>query len=366
MKSDLRLPRCRRAGRPGSRLRMAAAGSLLVGLLAGSAWGQIRGPRLGYVFDKGAGVLRPILGVPGASRLGEPLDLGVSLALAAISPKQDYALGITQDGGRLVLISFGDTDQSGSPLTINSAGSGATSITLSSEGKSAAVLYSESQSLKILTGLPEAPRLLSEVDLRLAGLPEALALDDEGKLLVLAISEYQGSRISVFTRESGLQSLGIFGRVSALKLSADHKILVADREHQEVILINDALGSAQPMRIATKVDGIHDPVAVQFSKDESRVFVANAGSGTVADLDLGGRAIMLTACQCTPTGLERLEGNSVFRLTDLSQDPLILLESTPSENRVLFVPSVSASRASRTSRQREQTRTTRAPRTTLR
>jgi len=83
MTSDLRLP--------GSQLLVAA--SLLVGLLAGNGWSQIRGPQLGYVFDESQGILRPILGVPGASRLGDSLSLGVSLTLAEISPKQDYALG---------------------------------------------------------------------------------------------------------------------------------------------------------------------------------------------------------------------------------------------------------------------------------
>ena len=47
METDLRRPRCQ--------LRVAAV-CLLVGLFAGSGWGQIRGPQLGYVFDKSEGI----------------------------------------------------------------------------------------------------------------------------------------------------------------------------------------------------------------------------------------------------------------------------------------------------------------------
>ena len=351
MTSDLRLPR--------SQLLVAA--SLLVGLLAGNGWSQIRGPQLGYVFDQSQGVLRPILGVPGASRLGDPLPLEVPLALAEISSKQDYALGVTQGDGKLVLVTFGEGDQPSSVQTIESLGLGASHITLSGEGKSAAVLFSESQSLRILSGLPEKPQVTGEVDLRLAGFPEASALDDDGKLVILSVSENQGSRISLYSHETGLQSLGIFGKVSALKLSTDQQVLIADRATQEVVLIRDVLGAAQRIRIAAREDGIDDPVALDFSRDRKRVFVANAGSGTVTGLDLRGGPPVVTACRCEPTTLKRLEGNSVFRITELSEKPFMLLESTPEGDRILFVPASSEPRASRARREREQTHTMRVP-----
>lgn len=321
------------------RLLVIAVGSLLMGVVAKTAWSQIRGPQLGYVFDSSQGVLRPILGVPGASRLGDPLSLGLTLAFAEISPKQDYVLGVTEGDGKLVLVTFGETAQPVSMQKIESVGLGASRIILSTEGKSAAVLFPESQRLRILIGLPGNPQLAGDIDLRPAGLPEALALDDEGKLIVLSVSESQGSRISLHSSETGFQSLGVFGKVSALKLSTDRQVLVADRENQEVVLIRDVLGPAQRIRIAGREDGIHDPVALDFSKDQQRVFVANAGSGTVADLDLSGRPAILTACQCTPTTLGRLEGHAVFLLTELSGKPLLMLEAGPNETRVLFVPS---------------------------
>jgi hypothetical protein len=132
--------------------------------------------------------------------------------------------------------------------------------------------------------------------------------------------------------------LGILGKVSALKLSADRNVLVADRDSHEVSLIHDVLGGAQRIRLAAREDGIDDPVAVAFSKDQRHVFVANAGSGSVASLSLEGEPTTLTSCDCTPTTLGKLEGDGVFRLTELSAKPLLMFEAGATENRVLFVP----------------------------
>jgi hypothetical protein len=225
----------------------------------------------------------------------------VTLALAEISSKQDYALGVTEGDGKLVLVTFGESDQPSSLQTIESIGRGASHITLSSEGKSAAVLFPEGQSLQILSGLPEKPHLAGGVDLRLTGLPEALALDDEGQLIVLSVSETQ-----------------------------------------EVVLIRDVLGAAQRIRIAAKEDGIHDPVAVEFAKNQRRVFVANAASGSVASLSLDGEPATLTFFDCTPSALGKLDGDGVFRLTEISEKPLLMVEATGTEIRVLFVPYSSA------------------------
>jgi hypothetical protein len=320
------------------RLLVVAVGCLLMGPLSKATWSQIRGPQLGYVFDESQGNLRAILGVPGASRLGDPLSLGVTLASAETSSEQGYALGITQDEGIPVVVAFGESAPSDAVQSLESIGLGASRIALSARGKSAAVLFPESLRLRILTGLPENPQVVGDIDLRPAGLPEALALDDEGKLVVLSVPENQGSRISLHSSETGFQSLGVFGDVSALTLSADRQVLVADRGSQEVILIRDILGAAQRIRIAGREDGIDDPVALEFSKDQKAVFVANARSGSVARLSLAGGPPNLTFCNCTPTALAKLDGDEVFRLTELSEKPLMMLEAGATETRVLFVP----------------------------
>jgi hypothetical protein len=59
----------------------------------------------------------------------------VSLALAEVSPKQDYALGVTQGDGTLVLAIFGEGDQPSSVQRIESVGLGASHISLEQRGQ---------------------------------------------------------------------------------------------------------------------------------------------------------------------------------------------------------------------------------------
>jgi hypothetical protein len=80
-------------------------------------------------------------------------------------------------------------------------------------------------------------------------------------------------------------------------------------------------------------------VALAVSDDGRRMFVANGKSRTVAIISLSGHAgATLIACGCTPTGLDRLAGGEVFRLTEPSDLPMWILEATRHQPRVLFVP----------------------------
>jgi hypothetical protein len=112
--------------------------------------------------------------------------------------------------------------------------------------------------------------------------------------------------------------------------------VAADRQTKEVFLIRDLLGNADRILLASEAEGVTAPVALELSTDNQRVFVANAEPGAVVTLDLAG-GVQHTPCNCIPTVLERM-GESVFRLTELSDKPLMLLDGTGPESRVLFVP----------------------------
>jgi len=44
------------------------------------------------------------------------------------------------------------------------------------------------------------------------------------------------------------------------------------------------------------------------------------------------------SCQCTPTGLDRLAGTDVFRLTEPSTGPMWVLDAGAHQSRIVFVP----------------------------
>src|SRR5207244_8988577 len=64
-----------------------------------AAQAQLSGPILGYTLDIKASAFRVIKGIPGASALGKPVDLGVKVRRAVVSLERDYALAVSGDTG---------------------------------------------------------------------------------------------------------------------------------------------------------------------------------------------------------------------------------------------------------------------------
>ena len=79
-----------------------------------------------------------------------------------------------------------------------------------------------------------------------------------------------------------------------------------------------------------------DPVAVTVSR-RGEFYVANAGSGIVMVFDSSGRLLRRQDCRCSISGMAPLR-DSVFRLTDRIDLPIILLDANTPEDRIFFIP----------------------------
>lgn len=312
----------------------------------------IQGPVLGYLWDQQLSGIRPIFGIPGSSTLGPVLDLGVVIRGAEISQAQDYALAVDASG-RLLLVDLQAASLSARTIETTPLRP-PDRIFLSPTGASAALYYREAASVQVVKGLPAAPSLGSPLDLSsLPNLLTALAISDSGDVLLAAIPE-------------GLYALAAGGTppvlvspttsISATSfLDNSHDAVVAARSRNEVLWIRDVAGAAAQVLLAGERDGIADPIAIAGSKDRRRVFIGS--NGGVAILELGGGPPVLLPCDCSPSGLYRLAGDSVFRLNDPSSGPMFLLDASSREPRVLFIPGfgsppASAVRAPRARRSR--------------
>jgi hypothetical protein len=121
-------------------------------------------------------------------------------------------------------------------------------------------------------------------------------------------------------------------------LSNTRDALITDRRNHEVLLMRDVTGMAEKLTLAGERDGIWGPVAVGVSDDNKRILVANSELSTISMLHLDNGVIKQVSCGTAPSGLHRLGGPSVFRLTDFSEQPLLLLDGGAEEPRTLFVP----------------------------
>ena len=294
----------------------------------------ISGPVSGYVFDSSARVLRPILGIPGASLLGSPVDFGFPVTSVVVAPRQDTALVTTSDG---TLHLFGM--QTGGPVDLNLNGltQSPERVVFSPAGTSAA-LYAHG-AVQIVSGLPDSPAIAAS--LTLPGVPDALALSDDGTALLVA----SGTNIELF---GGAADLGMVTATAGPALLAfapsGHDAVIVDRSGAGVVVFRNLTGTIASQSVAPADDTIQSASAVAFSTDGQQLLLAGTASPAVTTFDLSAGVRGSIPCSCTPATLARM--GDLFRLNELAQDPLWLLDARPATAGVTFVPALSTAATS--------------------
>jgi WD40 repeat protein len=338
---------------------------LFTTLLNGMSSGQssISGPILGRFFDEREGKFSVIQGIPGAATIGEAGDLDIGLTKAEVSPLGNYAIGIAEDYGEPVLIRFDGVQPN--PQLLEGLKMNPGRIDISPSG-SCAVLYYEPDRLIVVVGsLPDTPRVVARISiLNLLSKLTAMAVSDDGEVVLIGAS--QGSRSFVyavstqmqmpeasddhlFQNESGkapnrvsvtrpemISPVGLASAIVFFPHSND--ALVADSGQSEIILLRDVLGSADHFTLASAQEGIAEPVAVGISDEGDRVMVGNSASSNVVIFNLLTGQTQSLDCYYPPTKFQRLNVNSVFRLTDPGGRPILLLDGGVEQPRIVFVP----------------------------
>lgn len=328
----------------------------------GQSGSSLNGPSLGLLFDSSSAAIRPILGIPGAARLGDLLSTGFTLGNAAVAPGGDFALAVSKDDFHLAVIrSSGAVVQSLAPAM----GEAPDLISFSPRGRSAVLYYSASGRLLVLSGLRNqtAQSVVTDVS-SLPAAPTVVAVSENATTLLLAVPEGDtasalysmsisrsastkdlSSQVIEDDSADGTQSgygsaqrAGTFQSISALRfVGASSDALLADKAANTAYLIQDASGTARITALGSAQDGLSHPVAIE-ALDVRRVLVANSGVGKLTLLYRDGTAAESIACGCSPVVLQQLAGNLVYRLTEPSNEPMWVLDAGGTETRVLAVP----------------------------
>ena len=314
---------------------------LLAGVAAAQTGTALSGPTMGLVFDASHSALRPIRGIPGAATLGDAVNPGFPLASATVSPRQDFALALRADDSSVVLVRAG-----GAFAAVPGARPAPALMVFSPAGATAALYDSGAGRVQVLTGLPDAAAVQSDVDISaLAGPVAALAVDDAGTSLFLAAGAADTVALYRVGMDGASQYMASFGSVAALRLSANgREALVADSAAAAVYAIRDLAGAGAVETLASGRDGLVTPIAIE-SDSAGRVFVADQ-AGNVTILDRGQGSILSLPCGCAPTGLFRLSGTATFRLTEPSGAPIWVLDASGTDARIVAVPPSAAPVAS--------------------
>jgi hypothetical protein len=306
---------------------------LLASVAAAQTGTALSGPTMGLVFDASQSALRPIRGIPGAATLGDAVNPGFPLASATVSPRQDFALALRADDSSVVLALAG-----GGSAAVPGARPAPALMVFSPAGATAALYDSGAGRVQVLTGLPDAAAVQSDVDISaLAGPVAALAVDDAGSTLFLAAGAAETVALYRIAMDGTSQFLASFRSVAALRLSVNgREALLADSAAGAVYAIRDLRGAGRMETIASGRDGLGIPIAVE-SDSAGRIFVADQ-AGNVTILNRGRGPVVSLPCGCAPAGLFRLSGTATFRLTEPSNGPMWVLDASGADARIVAVP----------------------------
>ena len=296
---------------------------------------RIAGPVMGFSVDQAAGI-RPILGLPGAATLGQPVISAAGLDGVTLSPARDYALALLSSGREVVLVKNLRATAGAAVLDVVP---GPTRIAISPSGDAAVLYYAETARVRVLTGLPESPSVRWSLDLTgLSGKPAALAVSDGGGAVLVAPTG-EPAPVWIATADAGQRFLyTAAGSPSLTFLVGSQDAAIADGATGAVVLVRDPAGQPQVTQIGGQAEGVSHPLAIAASQDNSKIFVANAQPAGVVSLSLTGKDPETQPCACTPTGLERMAGDSVFRLNEPGGGPIWVLDAGGPTMRVVFVP----------------------------
>jgi DNA-binding beta-propeller fold protein YncE len=297
----------------------------------------IQGPILGFIPDTDGISIRPILGIPGASSLGDRLQLDVDIRRAVLSPKQDYALAVRAEDGQVIIVDLADGVPVVRPIDVGHPG--ADLIAVSPTGSAAAIYRHESKAVQVIGSLPHTPTLIHEFDAsHVPGRAASLALSDDGTIALVKFADAD-DRGWWLLDSSGASRRMVLDRPSAAAFLPNRQdAIVIDDATRTAFLVLDVGRTATPIPLISVPDGIESFSSVSAAEDGGRVFLADIQSGQIAIVDIDSRAVMLTSCQCQPTGLYPLHGASIFRLGESSSEPVMVLDASSGEPRIMVIP----------------------------
>lgn len=320
-----------------------AAWMLFAGLPIWGQQGQVAGPVAGYAFDSTAHLVRPVLGIPGASLMGAPLTFAYSLISVTVSPRGDTAVAIDAGGTpHLVALAAGTANE----ISFNGLAPRPDRVVYSPSGVSVALVAGGSA--QVVTGLGTSPSMAGVVALSAAASganPQtedarhaarvgagSVAVSDDGEWVL----ESSGGSIQLAGVKGGRNTLASASRGSLVAFApSSHDAAVLDPGGATLLLIRDAAGAAGRQTLAETPD-IAQTAGLAFSADGKSLFLAGASGVNVVDIASGNRSSV--SCNCVPTGIDGMGG--VYRLNQLGAAPLWLLDATSSPIRIVFVPAI--------------------------
>jgi hypothetical protein len=299
----------------------------------GGKSGIASGPFLDAWWDARIGGMRTVYGVPGAAYEAAPTYTDGPYTNAKVCMRKSIAL-LTTSAGALFSVSL----PQGSPTMLASHGIANPLIVFSPSCTLALAYAPGNSSALMLQGLLATPSVSA---LRLPDGVSTAVIADSGSVLLSLPGQAGSAAIQLLpvggSTARAVTVLSKFGGMAFVP--GVDSALLADSAANIVVEASHLTGSASLTEVASEANGVSKPVAVGVSSDGRFGAVVNSDGATVLRLDLTGQtAPAQVSCHCSPTELEPLAGNLVFRLNEAGAGTVWAFNGDASTPRVLFIP----------------------------
>jgi len=300
---------------------------------AGNTSQGMQTPVLGFV-STGA-QLRPLLGIPGASAVGEPFALPAGVMGVHFEPHQNYALlSPTTGGGFIGLMTFQEEGE-GAVISICGAISQPDIVAFSPSG-AVAVLYSNKEErLQVISGLPNSPELARTIPANdLPDEPRFLAIADDGVTLLEGTVQNAVYLLPQVGSPRFIHSLGDLQGMAFVPRTSD--VAVFDREAGAAFLLQDVTGASSYVPLAEGLTGLGGTVFLETSS--ASTVIASTASSSLWQINLQSLNLENIHLPGMPQMLEPLRTSGDYLLFYRSGLPAWILDSNGGVGVVSLVP----------------------------
>jgi hypothetical protein len=297
-------------------------------------------PVLGFVNNADTGELRSLLGIPGASALGESLAVPAGIKSVYFAPSQGYALLAPSAGNSLGIMTIQGAD-AGAVASICAA-IPQPDIVAFSPGASTAALYSKAEGrLQVISGLPDSPQLARVIFGN--DLPEEvrfIAVADDGVTLLVGTVQ---SAVYLLPQLGSPRLLYTAGDLQGMAFAPRTSDLVAfDRAASAAFLLRDVGGASSYLLLADSLTGLDGNVFLETSR--AGAVIASTHSSVLWKINLQSLEVESIHLPGTPQMLQPLRISGDYLLFYRIGFPAWILDSNAAQGVVSLVPASPAPR----------------------
>ena len=293
----------------------------------------INGPLLGFTAALGGTAIEPIMGVPGASTLANPLPLDAGIFGTVIAPSQDYAIAFRAADSQVVVVDL----LSGQVTPV----AGVTSdlmMATSPSGSAAAIYDAGTASIQIIRTPRQSLQVAQRFDSsNIPGRASSIAVSDDGSVVLAKFVDSGTAELWMMNSSGALQRLPVDQPSAAAFFANRNDAIISSDATQSAAILLDAGQRAMQVPLVSAINGMAGFSSIAASDDGGRVFLEDAESGNIAIVDVQTRTSVVVPCGCRPTGFYHLKGNSIFGLSEASQQPIRVLDASSTVPRIVFI-----------------------------